>query len=251
MDVCNFVSGIFLGMTFYDIGLQAILAGKKVPILMFLAALTASIYILGFEIIARVPLDPSSTSYMIIVIIMNVMDSLSAIPYIYSLICRLVAILPMGQYNRYMFAIMIIPFIYPIVDIYGIMVLLGYPFDATFASTLYALGNVAFGTTFFCLDACVTYWLIRNQTDFHLVDIFPLAGGLIYIATALAATFNSSIDASPLYLAYAIDIFSYQIVSKRLTFVIKGRSSTAKSPMKSSTVRVRSSFVQSPNPSSS
>ncbi|KAJ3269259.1 hypothetical protein HDV01_001626 [Terramyces sp. JEL0728] len=232
MDVCNFVSGIILGMTFYDIGLTPVLSGKKIPVLMFLAAFTATIYILGFEIIARCQLDPSSTEYLVIALIMNVMDSLSAIPYIYSLISRLVAIMPLNPNNEYFYTIMVIPLVYPIVDIYGIMVLFGCPFNPRLASTLFALGNVAFGTTFFSLDMCVTYWLIKNQPTPNAIDFFPLVGGLIYIATALAATFDSAIDASPLYLAYAIDIFSYQIVSRRLTGVIKGRTSSVQSPMK-------------------
>ncbi|KAJ3318666.1 hypothetical protein HDV06_007128 [Boothiomyces sp. JEL0866] len=224
MDVCNYLSGVIIGITLHDIGIKPLLAGKKIPVLIFLSIITAFFYILGYEIQARVPLEPGSNSYIIVGIIMNIMDMTSSIPYVWALISRLIAILPLHQYKNVLYIWMIVPLLYPIVDIYNILVLLNYSLDPALGPFLYALGNIAFGITFFFLDLLVTYYLFKYKSEQKLVDFFPVVAGILFIANALTAAFNPWIDACPFYLAYAVDVLAYQQVSKRLYNVISGRS---------------------------
>ncbi|KAJ3314738.1 hypothetical protein HDV04_005744 [Boothiomyces sp. JEL0838] len=218
MDVCNFLSGVALGMTVSDIGLQPVIAGKKIPVLMFLTAVTAFIYILGFEIQARVPLDPSSPEYAAVGVLMSIADAVTSIPYTYAMISRLIAILPIGTKKNYLYMVMIVPLVYPVVDIYAILLLLGYPLNPVTSAKLFAVGGFAFGFTFFVIDIAVTLWLLKyNSSDHKLIYYFPFFAGLFYMGTTIAAAFDTNIDSSPVYLAYCIDILAYQQVSRSLT----------------------------------
>ncbi|KAJ3269261.1 hypothetical protein HDV01_001628 [Terramyces sp. JEL0728] len=227
MDICNYLSAVVIGMTLKDIGPTAILQGKKIPILIFLAVITSFFYILGYEIQARIHLIPKTPSYTAVEIMMNIMDMSSAIPYVYALISRLVAIMPLNEYRNYLYIWMIVPILYPIVDIYDILLLLNFPLDPTLASLLYAIGNIAFGITFFFLDLLVTAWLYQYKSRQELVDCFPLVAGILYIANAMAAALDPNIDTSPFYLAYVIDIFAFQQVSRRLSLAVGRNSSNA------------------------
>ncbi|KAJ3318664.1 hypothetical protein HDV06_007126 [Boothiomyces sp. JEL0866] len=214
-------------MTIKDIGINAILAGKKIPVLIFFAVITSFFYILGDEIVARVPLKQGASSYIAVEIMMNVMDMCSSIPYVYALISRLVAIMPMNEHRNYLYLWMIVPVFYPVVDIYDILVLLKYPLDPSLASLLYAVGNIAFGVTFFFLDLLVTAWLFRYKSKQELVDYFPIIAGVVFISNAVVAALDPYIDSSPFYLAYAIDIFAFQQVSRRLSLAINSKSSNS------------------------
>ncbi|KAJ3314763.1 hypothetical protein HDV04_005769 [Boothiomyces sp. JEL0838] len=243
MDVTNFLSGVVLGITFHDIGIEPLLQRKKIPILIFLSIITAFFYILGYEIQARTPLDPGSPAYIGVGIMMAFVDATSSIPYVYALISRLVAILPNHQFSKYLYLWMIVPILYPIVDVYTVLVLIGYPVNPALGPVIYAIGNIAFGITFFVLDLCVTFWLFKYQSKQELIDYFPLIAGVLFIANAVAATIDTNIDACPFYLAYAIDVLAYQQVSRRMRIAMgakKDGPSNAKESVKSSTANKKS-----------
>ncbi|KAJ3251614.1 hypothetical protein HK103_002233 [Boothiomyces macroporosus] len=226
MDVCNFFSGIVLGMTLYDIGLQPLLARKYIPVLIFLTAITALIYIFFFEILAMVPMDPNSTSYIAVGVLMNIMDGVSSIPFTLAMISRLVAILPSNGYKKYLYVVMIVPLVYPIVDIYAILLLVGFPLNPQTSLLLFAIGGFAYGLTFFCLDVCVTVWLVRHNTDKHKwVFYFPFFAGLGYMVISIVTALDPNFDSTPIYLAYSIDILAYQQVSRNLTNVVLTKGS--------------------------
>ncbi|KAJ3269260.1 hypothetical protein HDV01_001627 [Terramyces sp. JEL0728] len=155
------------------------------------------------------------------------MDGTSAIPYVYALISRLVAILPTNRYKSYLYLWMIVPILYPIVDIYTVLVLVGYPVNPAYGQFLYAIGNIAFGITFFVLDLCVTFWLFKYQSKQELIDYFPLFAGVLYIANAIAGTIDTSIDPCPFYLVYAIDVLAYQQVSRRMCNMMGAKPSNS------------------------
>ncbi|KAJ3268434.1 hypothetical protein HDV01_002758 [Terramyces sp. JEL0728] len=232
MDVCNMFSAVVLGMTLNDIGLSSVAKGKRIPVLMFITTITALMFVLGSEIQFHGNLEPTSVSYVSIGVLMNIFDGITSIPYTYAMISRLVAILPPESHKRYLYAIMIVPLAYPIVDVYAILLLLGYPVDPDWSIRLFAIGNFAYGLTFFLIDAAVTAWLVNHSSSgSRLLCYFPFGAGAIYMSIAIFTAVYPGIDSSPIYLAYSIDILAYQQVSRNLTLSVmnKNAGSTARS----------------------
>ncbi|KAI8895173.1 hypothetical protein BC833DRAFT_623261 [Globomyces pollinis-pini] len=213
-----------ISLTFLNI--ESLKERKPGAVLQLLTILGIIMFIIPQLMISCSYYDNQQVS-MYLIIVAYLADYLSAVSFglLYTYRLQAFSCLSSTKTIRFACILLIIPFLYGIVDILSIAIVLGYNFPIEKYTIIYHVVNLALVFYMMIMNASLSLILLKMKQEYSIQFTTPLilalfTGSLLCISMAIWGIMDSTVGVGPLYAAWTLDVLSFQYTTSNITKVL-------------------------------